>query len=82
MENNMKELNNIEMEAVNGGMGGSPTRLPDVEGYLVYKIQRGDKLGIIARTYNTTADYLKSINPTIRNVNDITAGYYIYVPAV
>ena len=69
-----------EMENVVGGRGGSPTRLPDVAGLMVYKIQSGDKLGTIARTYNTTAEYLKAINPTITNVNDITAGYYIYVP--
>ena len=28
-----------------------------------------------------TVNYLLSINPTITNKNDITAGFYIYVPA-
>ena len=40
-----------------------------------------DELGRIARRYGVTAEYLKAINPTIYNINDITAGYYIYVPA-
>ena len=80
MADNFERLNDSELDKVSGGRGGSPTRLPDVAGLMVYKIQRGDKLGTIARTYNTTTAYLKSINPTITNVNDITAGYYIYVP--
>ena len=76
-----RELTLNEMENVVGGRGGSPTRLPDQAGLIVYKIRSGDKLGTIARTYNTTAEYLKSINHTITNINDITPGYYIYVPA-
>lgn len=78
---NMKEMNMNEMENVVGGQGGSPTRLPDVPGYLVYRIKSGDCLSRIAGRYGTTAEYLKAINPTIYNINDITAGYYIYVPA-
>ena len=77
---NMEELSLNEMEEVAGGMGGSPRRLPKREGFRLYRIVRGDTLGGIARAYNTTAEYLKSINPTIHNINDITAGYWIYVP--
>ncbi len=76
----MEEIKMEELESVSGGSGGSPTELADKPGFLVYKIQKGDKLGAIARRYGTTAEYLKTINPTITNVNDITAGYYIYVP--
>lgn len=75
-----RELTLNEMEKIVGGTGGSCRPLPDKEGFLVYQIRRGDTLGKIARRYNTTAEYLKSINPTIDNINDITPGYYIYVP--
>ena len=77
---NTNELNLNEMEEVTGGRGGSPTKLPYKAGFDVYQIQRGDTLIRIANRYRTTADYLQSINPTIKNKNDITAGYYIYVP--
>ena len=75
------ELNLNEMEAVTGGKGGSPTPLPTKRGFSVYRIKSGDCLSKIAPAYNTTTNYLMSINPTITNKNDITAGYYIYVPA-
>ena len=75
------ELNLEEMEEVSGGRGGSPKKLPPKSGFQVYRIQSGDTLGKIARRYGTTAQYLKSINPTIHDINDITDGYYIYVPA-
>ena len=78
MEN--MELNVNEMEEVLGGFGGSRTKLPEIAGCLVYKIVRGDKLGTIARKFNTTVKTLKAMNSTITNENDITAGYYIYVP--
>ena len=77
----IKELNLNEMKEVAGGRGGSPHMLPDKPGFKVYKIKSHDTLSKIAGRYGTTADYLKSINSTIHNVNDITAGFYIYVPA-
>jgi len=77
----IKELNLNEMEEVAGGRGGSPHMLPEKPGFKVYKIKSHDTLSKIAGRYGTTADYLKSINSTIHNVNDITAGFYIYVPA-
>ena len=77
-----KELNLNEMDAVAGGAGGSAHMLPDKQGFEVYKIQKGDTLGKIARRYGTTANELQKINSgTIHNVNSITTGYYIYVPA-
>ena len=79
MEN--KELNLNEMEEIAGGRGGSPHMLPEKPGYKVYKIKSHDTLSKIAGRNHTTADHLKAINPTIHNVNDITAGFYIYVPA-
>ena len=78
MDNN--ELNLNEMEEVVGGKGGSPTKLPPKAGCDVYRIKSGDNLTKIARHYGTTAEHLKAMNPTIHNINDITAGYYIYVP--
>lgn len=81
MSENMKELNLEAMEEVVGGKGGSPKPLPEKAGYHVYQIQSGDTLIRIAKRYNTTAEHLKAINPTITNARDITAHYYIYVPA-
>ena len=78
MSNN--ELNLNEMETVTGGKGGSPTPLPPVSAYDVYRIESGATLTRIARKFHTTVDYLMMINPTITNRNDITAGYYMYVP--
>ena len=78
MEN--KELNLNELENAVGGFGGSPNPLPAKKGFEVYKIKKGDCLSKIAPAFNTTTNYLMSINPTITNKNDITAGFYIYVP--
>ncbi len=74
------ELNINELEAVTGGKGGSSTPLPPKSGLDVYRIESGATLTRIAYRFNTTIDYLMSINPTIKNKNDITAGYYMYVP--
>ena len=74
------ELKPKELEGVVGGMGGSSHKLPPKKGLEVYKIRPRDTLTKIASAYHTTASYLLSINPTIRDKHDITAGYYIYVP--
>ena len=79
MENN--ELNISDLEEVAGGRGGSPHMLPEKPGFKVYRIKSHDTLSKIAGRHGTTAEYLKSINSTIHNINDITAGFYIYVPA-
>ena len=74
------EMNLNEMEAVTGGKGGSPTPLTPTATLDVHRIQGGETLTRIAGRYKTTVNYLMDINPTITNKNDITAGYYIYVP--
>ena len=75
------ELNINELEGILGGKGGSKTKLPPKGGCIVYQIQSGDKLGVIARRYNTTVEAIQAANPgLIPNKNDITAGYYIYIP--
>ena len=79
--NNMKELNMNEMNNIVGGAGGSPRPLPEKSGCFVYRIVRGTTLGKIARKFGTTVERIKAVNTTIHNVNDITAGYYIYIPA-
>ncbi len=77
---NIKELNMNEMNNVVGGAGGSPHPLPEKSGCIVYRINRGENLEKIARRYGTTGERIKAVNTTIHNVNDITAGYYIYIP--
>ena len=79
MENN-SELNLNDLENVSGGTGGSKNPLPPKAGCFVYWIQRGDTLSKIARRFGTTVAAIKAVNPTIHNVNDITADYYIYIP--
>ena len=76
----INELNLDEMENVSGGRGGSKTILPAQPGLSVYQIVKGDNLTRIAKRFNTTVDYLFAINSTIKNKNDITAGYWIYIP--
>ncbi len=75
------ELNMNQMEEVTGGKGGSPNPLPKKKGFQTHKIVSGETLSGIANKYGTTVNYLMSINPTITNKNDITAGFWIYVPA-
>ena len=77
----MNELNLNEMEMAVGGSGGSKKKLPARSGCDVYRIGKGDTLAKIARKKHTTVAKIKALNPTISDVNDITAGYYIYVPA-
>jgi len=77
----MTELNLNEMEQVSGGRGGSPYNLPPKGGCSVYRIQGGDNLTKIARRYGTSIEFLMNINEgIIINRNDITTGYYMYVP--
>ena len=81
MENNMMELNLNEMENVSGGFGGSPNPLPEKRGCDRYKIESGANLSRLARRYNTTVAYLMELNKDyITNKNDITAGFWMYIP--
>ncbi len=75
------ELNLDEMAEVVGGKGGYSSRPDPMPGRGIYRIQRGDTLIGIAQMYHTTWQRLKEMNRSvIRDENDITAGYYIYVP--
>ena len=69
-----------ELEAVTFGTGGSAKPLPEKAGCFVYHIVKGDTLGKLGRRFGTTAEKIKAVNTTIHNINDITAGYYIYIP--
>ncbi|MBQ8136634.1 MAG: LysM peptidoglycan-binding domain-containing protein [Clostridia bacterium] len=85
MENNEminNELNVNELEEAVGGSGGSPRMLPEKDHYVVYKIRKGDTLSFLAYDNRCTVADLMRANPTIKNRNDITAGYYIYLPTV
>ena len=74
------ELKPEELEGVVGGLGGSPHPLPPKPGCDVYKIKRHDTFRKVARAYEITVDKLRSMNPTLRNEIELTAGFYIYVP--
>ena len=75
MKNMAEELNLNEMTEASGGKGGPPNPLPAQSGLKVYKIKSGDRLGRIASAHKTTVDFLMSVNPPIKNKNDITAGF-------
>jgi len=78
---NVNEVNLNELEEASGGKGGSKTVLPRKEGYICYQIASGDRLGTIAKWYNTTVAKIMAANVgIIKNENDITAGRYIYIP--
>lgn len=50
-------------------------------GFNTYIIARGDTLKTLAARFNTTIDYLVSLNPDITNVNVIYEGQRLVVPA-
>ncbi len=78
---NMKELNLNEMDAIVGGRGGSPNPLPVKAGCDRYKIVPHDTLSGLANKFHTTVSKLMELNKEfITNKNDITAGFWIYVP--
>ena len=83
-ENKIVELEDEALDEVSGGKrvaaGGSREKLPEKAGYVVYKIGPNDTLGKIARRYGTDAKKIQACNPTIKNINLIRTGYYIYVP--
>lgn len=47
---------------------------------MVYTIQKGDRLGSLAKQYNTTVDQLMALNPQITNPNKIYAGQSLNLP--
>lgn len=80
-EMKLNELHEEELEKVSGGASGSPTRLPDKAGCIVYKVKSGECLSGIAGTYRTTVQAIMNVNiGIISNRNFIRAGYYIYIP--
>lgn len=47
---------------------------------MAYTIQKGDRLGSLAKQYNTTVDQLMALNPQITNPNKIYAGDTLNLP--
>ncbi len=74
---NMKtvELSMDEMSKAAGGY----ERPPEKKGFIIYQIQPGDALGLIAKTFHTTVPELMSWNPQIVDKNLIYAGDYLYI---
>ena len=71
------ELNENEMEQISGGY----KRLPEKEGFIVYKIMPSDNLTRIALRYRCTVNDLLRWNPKITNKNLIYTGDYLYIRA-
>jgi hypothetical protein len=78
----INEVNVNELEQAVGGRGGYRKPPEPIFGLEIYRIQAGDNLTKIARKYHTTWMHLQDLNAdVIPDKNDITTGYYIYVPA-
>lgn len=78
---NKLEMNLDQLEQAAGGKGGSKDVLPRKDGYICYQIARGDTLDKISKWYGVTVKQIMNANQgLITNENDITAGYYIYIP--
>lgn len=71
------ELNENEMEQISGGY----KRLPERDGFIVYKIMPADTLTRIALRYKCTVNDLLLWNPKITNKNLIYSGDYLYIRA-
>ena len=71
------ELNENEMEQISGGY----KRLPERDGFIVYKIMPSDTLTRIALRYKCTVNDLLRWNPKITNKNLIIVGDYLYIKA-
>ncbi|MBR0268027.1 MAG: LysM peptidoglycan-binding domain-containing protein [Clostridia bacterium] len=77
----MNEININELEEVTGGRGGYRKPPKAIDGLEIYKVGPRDNLIRIARKYHTTWMHLQELNAeVIPDKNDITTGYYIYVP--
>ena len=79
-EEMIAQLNDEELETVEGG--ACPTERP-IPGYKWYQIKKGDNLTRIARNFHTTIKDLMLINKGnkgIKDENHIYAGYWIQVP--
>ena len=74
-ENKTVELSMDEMGAASGGY----RKPPEKEGFIIYKIKKGDNLTKLARKFDTTIDDILFWNPKIKNKNLIYAGDYLYI---
>ncbi len=58
-----------------GGTGG----IPNTGGTVTYTVQRGDTLGTIAQSYNTTIGSIQALNPSIYNPDIIYPGQVLVI---
>ncbi len=71
------ELNANELENACGGY----RRLPEKEGFIVYKITAVDNLSLLARRFGCTVKDLVKWNPKITNPDLIYTDDYLYIRA-
>ena len=72
------ELNESEMNEIAGGAFKMPAAK---EGFIIYKIQKGDNLNRIAIAHHCTVRSLLQWNPKIHDKNLIVVGDYLYIKA-
>ncbi len=74
--NRNEELELEEMEEVSGGVYKDGSII-----VLEYTVVRGDRLGAIARKYNTTIKSIMKLNPIIKDKNLIVTGWKLIIHA-
>ena len=78
MAEDMKVLNDQEVEGVSGGGANGPSWVDG--GATYYRIVRGDTLSEIAVRFGTNAYAIQRLNPTvIKNIDLIKEGWVIRV---
>ena len=79
---NMKELNQEQMEKVSGGKneGGYMRKPPEKAGCVIYQVKHGETLGRIARDNGTTVERIMAVNKELKNENFVLPRAYIYIP--
>ncbi len=74
----IKEMSMEQMDRAAGG-ASRYDRLPDRDGFMVYRVQSGETLWKIARKFGFTVEELMAWNPKITDRNCVYANEEIYI---
>ena len=79
---NMKELNQEQMEKVSGGKneGGYLRKPREKAGCVIYQVKPGETLGRIARDNGTTVERIMAVNKELKDASFVQPRAYIYIP--
>ena len=79
---NMKELNENELEQVSGGAvaGGLAHKPAEKAGYILHQITAKDTVWGLSRKYHCSMDAIMAANPSIEDKRLIRTNYWLYIP--